>query len=193
MVLSAVRIQQSYQHIWAYLDIDGNTNITPYITGTSKKIMNRLQPSVFPMISSTDLHLPGRSADMHMNVTPSIKDPGYETDPCSDSDWDLTVIEVLDALHHRDPNADVYQYRSALSRHGFVYAYSLKTVQRAFYQAVLGMPRHLVDSMLEEADKMRRRESPIVNRRRLRRQGAVAFIAVEQIGAGDDSENMPPA
>jgi hypothetical protein len=123
----------------------------------------------------------------------SDSDGGHDTKPSGDYDQELTVAEVLDAIHLLNPLSNVLQYTRVLTHRGIFYMTRFTQQKQEYYVDTMGMPAALVDQMFDQGEKMAR---GLVSRaggtRRLRQEGAVIWYAtVKDLGNGQDIENLP--
>jgi hypothetical protein len=149
-------------------------------------------------MNTTDLQTE-KSLCTHQKVLPAANniddcDDGNETEPSCDYDQDLTVAEVLDAIHLLDPSSNVLQYTRVLAHLGILYATSLTKHKHKYYVDTVGMPAALVDQMFDQTEKMAKGAVPraAAGSHRLRREGAMIWCpTVKDLGAGEDIENLP--
>jgi hypothetical protein len=86
----------------------------------------------------------------------SLTGSDADTEACNDYEYELTVAEVLSAIHIQYPKLDTLQHALPLAAyHGIHYATHIHKFSWLYYVHAVGMSPAAVDQLFKQADAMR--------------------------------------
>jgi hypothetical protein len=88
-------------------------------------------------------------------------DSGGDTEPDSDYEHDLTVAEVVEAIHFEHPQLNMPQYMHALALQGIIYASSIHDFDQMFYVEIVEMAPGAVGILIRKSLKMAAARRPL--------------------------------
>lgn len=86
----------------------------------------------------------------------SSTDSGADTEACDDYEHELTVTEVLSAIHSQYPELDTLKHALPLAAfHGIHYATKIHKFSQLYYVQAVGMSPMAVHHLFRQTDAMR--------------------------------------